>query len=478
MNKIEQAKKLARQIHKGQFRLNGESYYNHVERVFNKLYNAGVRDETVLISALLHNSLQYSDSPKSQIQKQFGPEVLFIIEQYKKLTEKTIKRNSPKNFNEKYIIQTFLNLAKDIRVLLIRLADRADNIESAFIFPLERRERAAERALYVYSPICRLMGGLNFTRTLEDEAFKILHPQQYFQIKKLIDKKKEKINKLFAESEEVLREILDERNINAKINHRIKHAYGIYRKSLLYISKGINPGKNFENILDVAAMRFVVNTVEECYIVEDILKQLWNEVSDSRDDYIRSPKPSGYQSLHNAFKVDRQLVIEVQIRTHEMHEISEFGKASHMFYKQRFYKMGDNIKEKFLDNISILKEINYWNIENKSASKEFEFTQFDKFVYVFTPKGDIIELPKGATVLDFAYSIHEDLGHSCSGCLINEKIAKLETQLKDGDLVEIRVSKNKKVPSPDWLDIAQTKRAKHFIKRALIKVSPSSTLQR
>ena len=462
MIKIEQAKKLAKQIHKGQFRLNGESYYNHVERVFNKLYNAGVRDETVLISALLHNSLQYSDNPKLQIQKHFGSEVLFITEQYKKLTEKTIKRNSPKNFNEKYIIQTFLNLAKDIRVLLIRLADRADNIESAFIFPLERRERVAERALYVYAPICRLIGGLNFTRTLEDEAFKILHPQKYFQIKKLIDKKKEKINKLFSESEEVLREILNERNINTKINHRIKHAYGIYRKSLLYLNKGVNPGKNFENILDIAAMRFIVNTVEECYIVEDILKQLWDEVFDSRDDYIRNPKPSGYQSLHNAFKVDKQLVIGVQIRTHEMHEMSEFGKASHMFYK-----LGDGIKEKFLDNVSILKEMNYWNMENEGKGKEFEFTQFDKFVYVFTPKGDIIELPKGATVLDFAYSIHEDLGHSCSGCLINEKIAKLDTRLKDGDQVEIRVSKNKKVPSPDWLDIAKTKRARHFIRRAL-----------
>ncbi len=213
-------------------------------------------------------------------------------------------------------------------------------------------------------------------------------------------------------------------------------------------------------VYDIAAMRVLVNTVEECYAVEGILKQIWDDSAGKRDDYITHPKPSGYKSLHNTFQVKPGFMLEIQIKTHQMHEENEFGVASHTFYKT-----GETLKKKMFANPNWLKEINFGI--NRAAIK---IDQFTDNVYVFTPKGDIKELPRGANLIDFAYYVHNDLGNSCIGGVVNGELQKLTYELQDGDRVEIKTSKNRKKPSPDWEDVVKTKRAKDEIRRSLKEV--------
>lgn len=215
------------------------------------------------------------------------------------------------------------------------------------------------------------------------------------------------------------------------------------------------------NILDIAGMRIIVDTIDECYLTEDIVNKIWSANDGDREDYIKKPKPSGYQSLHIIFAINKDMNLEVQIRTHKMHEENEFGNASHFFYK-----IGDKFKENVLENPNWLKEINYW--ENQSSFIDnSEITQFKDFVYTFTPKGDIIELPRGANIIDFAYAIHSRIGNNCIGGVVNGNIVKLDYEIKDGDRVEILTSNHNKKPSVDWEKTAKTKKAKGLIKKSL-----------
>lgn len=449
-NKLNLAQEIAKQIHENHKRVSGETYYNHAAKVASNLRKIGVNDETILILGYLHHAFDYSLEHKEKLLRNFGQDIVDLIEKYKKIRFSEIREISPKDINQKFIIQTFINLTKDMRLLILRLADKAANIVTAYALTKEYRIKGAERSLYLYAPICHLLGISTFAKILQNEAFKILYTRDYLRVKRYTENKVPQIHKFFNETETFLNAILKENGINSKIESRIKSYYSIYRKSL-------NKNKGIDQFHDLVGLRILVNTVEECYKAEDILNQLWEAIPGERDDYIQNIRPSGYRSIHNTYRVTSEFNLEVQIKTFEMHEENEHGLASHALYK-----IGEDFRKRIKDHPEILKELSY-----QQAHHNIPLKQFEQYVYVFTPKGDIIELPKGSNLIDFAYALHEDMGNSCVGGLINDQMQKLDRELKDGDRVQIKILSSKKMPSPDWLKFVKTQKARSEIRRAL-----------
>ncbi len=463
MQKIQKAKNFTKTLHSKDFRLSGENVYEHTLRVHNKLREAGVTDENILIAALLHQAPTYSNEILKEIDKNFGKEIESIVRSYNVLSHIKVAHEGTQGINEKYIIQTYLNLAKDLRVLLIRLADKADNIETAFALTRKHRKLVAERALYVYAPITRLLGLSILTKDLENGAFKVLYPKEHFLIENAIKERKPTIDKFFKGNIPVVRDLLREQGIKADLTYRIKHVYGIHRKAKHLANKELKKiGKDYSGVYDIAAMRVIVDTEENCYKAEALLCELWDHVVEVRDDYIKNPKPSGYRSIHNHHIVDNDMQIEIQIRTKEMHEINEYGPASHFYYK-----VGENLKKNLSKNPDWLKELANWREAQTKDEKDNSLEHFSDRVFAFTPKGDIIQLPKGATIIDFAYEVHTGVGNSCIGAAVNGEIEKLDYQIQNGDQIEIRTLSSKKKPSRDWLDFAKTSKARAHIRKTL-----------
>jgi GTP pyrophosphokinase len=336
--------------------------------------------------------------------------------------------------------------------------------------PKEKRLEITHKALNIYSPLSRLLGLSKLTYELENNAFKIINPGDFLRLEKLVSKKIVKVGQTVEETKGFLESLLSENNIKSKIAHRVKHLYGIYRKVSYKLSKGQDPGKNLENIFDLIAMRILVNTIEECYLTENLLKQIMDHLPEEHDDFIKVPRKTGYKSIHNTFKIAQNLNMEIQIKTHGMHLINEFGQSSHLLYK-----IGDKDKssqavaefKKYLqEDPNWFKDLNIWERE-KTTSDYKSSAPFSKNVYAFTPKGDIIELIKGATIIDFAYAVHTRIGNSCIGALVNGQMVKLDYQIEDGDIVEIKTLKSKTKPSSDWLKIAKTSRTRGHIRHAL-----------
>jgi GTP diphosphokinase / guanosine-3',5'-bis(diphosphate) 3'-diphosphatase len=456
---IEKARELAKKHHGGELRASGETLYQHLEKVYQKLVDAGITDEKVLAGALLHHLPGKLNQAIEIITNEIDAEVGELVKLYHNLAQMNIKTETPKNFNHNYIVQTYMNLAEDMRVLVIALANQCHNVETAFALPQEERLAVAEKTLFIYAPIAKMLGIGDFTVTLENESFKILNPGMYTKVQKALDAKSIKIQEFFNESVPVIKGFLLENGVESQITHRTKHIYSIYKKSERYLSKGVEVGEDFDSIYDIGAMRIIVQDVKEVYTVEDILKSLWDQIPHLRDDYIQKPRPTGYRSLHNTFKIGHGLNIEVQIRTKEMHEKSEYGLYSHLFYK-----IGEKFKKELLNNPNWVKDLNYFESYDRA-----KISHFANNVYAFTPKGDIVELPKGAKAVDFAYYVHTDIGNMCAGAKINGNIAKIDTLIKDGDVVEILVDKNKHEPSKDWLQTVGTKKAKWEILKELRK---------
>ena len=449
--RIDQAKYFAQSFHKSHTRVSGENYFDHIERVAQSLIDNMVEDENLIIITYLHHILDFKEGSQVELEKVFGKDIVKLLELYKSLSDSDVSDISPQN-NEKYILQAYLNLAKDPKILILRLADKTDSIKTAHLLEKEKAQKVAERALYIYAPICRLLGIISFVSDLEDGALKILNPGSYYKIKSYLDSMLPEIKLMLSDSRELVSEILEENNIRANVTTRIKHIYSIYRKS----QKPKNSSKLMD-IHDIVGMRILVNTVEECYIAENLLKQLWEEVPGERDDYILKPRPSGYRGIHDTFILTNKLNFEVQIKTFQMHEENEFGSASHTFYK-----IGEYLKKLMKTNPNILREINY-----TSSLESTKIDYFSRNVYVFTPNGDIIELRRGSNLIDFAYAIHDDVGNSCTGGNVNGRFEKLTYILQDGDKVEIKTSKSKKSPSADWLESVKSEKAKDSIRKAL-----------
>jgi GTP pyrophosphokinase len=363
-----------------------------------------------------------------------------------------------------------LYVAEDLRVAILKLADRLDNMRTLEYLPEEKRKRIALETYDVYAPLALRLGIFEWASELDDLSFKFLEPEKYREIEKEIKKRLEGIEEILPEIIEKIEKEIIKRNINLHaIQYRIKKPSSVYRK----LQK---KNFDFDQIYDLIAFRIIVSTVDECYLVLGILHSLFKPLLEEFDDYITYPKPNGYQSLHTTLLIAENKYAEFQIRTLEMHIKNEEGVAAYFAYAKfkdtKGYKKGLGAEELSEDEIRFIQELTKWkNINNANPEeflKELKTDVLQEKIYVFTPKGDVIELPRGSTVLDFAYKIHSEIGHHFAGAKVNNKIVPIDYEPKTGDVIEIITNKNRH-PSPDWLKIVKTYNAKKHIKSYLKK---------
>lgn len=433
-------------------RANGESYFDHSLKIKKYLEDIGIRDEIILASAILHGMKSANVIDDAEIKKEFGEEISSLTCQLDSISK--IRLNS-KIKNSQELHKLYIQLSSDIRVLLIRLADRIENMKTSEIFDNAKRLDLADKALSVYAPVSYACGIYSFTKEFQNEALKIIDPDVYSRINKWIKKRfdytREDLNQLKAEIEEHLRE----NNIEHKITYRTKSVYSVYQKINRKYPGDIEESK-INQISDLVGIRILVPSVDECYSVLAFLQKKWEMILEEYDDYIKNPKPNGYQTLQTAFALNKKVRCEVQIRTFEMHEKNEFGNASHFQYKYGRSRNNDAYWVKTLINMKD-------EILNKISNNKTNIGLFEDTIFVFTPKGDLITLPKGSTPVDFAYAVHTDIGNHCTGAKVNDRMTKLNSILKSGDSIEILTNKSSR-PSINWLRFVKTRIARQKIK--------------
>ncbi len=441
--------------HKGQKRKSGEPYIVHPLNVAKILADMNL-DSTTVIAGLLHDVLEDTDATYEEIKELFGKEVADIVEGVTKIGKfkfRNLEEAQAENFR-KLIIAT----AKDVRVIIVKLVDRLHNMRTLHYLPREKRIRIAKETLQIYAPIAHRLGMWEIKRELEDLAFKHLFPAEYEKVKNFVSQSLEDLEEYLKKFIiPKVKEELKKAGIEAQITYRPKHLYSIWQKT---IRKNIS----LEEVHDILGVRVIVNTVQECYMVLGIIHNLFTPVPGRFKDYISLPKPNLYQSLHTTVIGPKGRLVEFQIRTKEMHERAEKGIASHWAYKE-----GINVKEKDMELFSWLRELVEHIQGMKNPSEVLDSLKrelFSEEVFVFTPKGDLVVLPEGATPVDFAYHIHTEIGNHCAGAKVNGRLVPLNYRLKNGDVVEIITNPNKK-PSPDWLKFVVTSKAKNRIKHFL-----------
>ncbi len=448
---IEKAADYAAKVHDGQFRLSGEPYFEHPLNVAMILADLQL-DSNAIAAALLHDTVEDCGVLLDQIEQEFGADVAKLVDGVTKLGKITFKELSPEAKRGQELRQAenlrkmLIAMAEDLRVVFIKLADRLHNMETLSALSPEKRLSIAKETMEIYAPLADRLGIWEIKWQLEDLAFSYLDPKQYSQIARLVAAKRDTREAFIARVIDVLRNEFDKAGIKTEISGRAKHLYSIYQKMQKYAAQG----KEFNEIYDLLAIRVIVNTISECYAAIGVVHSLWHPIPGTFDDYIASPKPNGYQSLHTAVMCFGKTPLEVQVKTQEMHRISEYGVAAHWRYKE-----GASSDIHFEDKISWLRQLIDWHRELSGAQEFLDSVKTDIFqdqVFVFTPKGEIKDLPKGATPVDFAYRVHTELGHSTIGARVNGRLVPLTCTLKNGDVVEIITSKKGKGPSRDWLN--------------------------
>ncbi len=447
---IQKAFDFSQNAHSGQKRHSGEDYIIHPLKVAQILADFNLDYETIA-AALLHDTLEETKIKSEDIEKEFGPGIAFLVQSVTKLHR--VSYSGEKQYLENFNKMIFAT-AKDIRVVLIKLADRLHNMETLEYFTGDKEKTALE-TLEIYAPLASRLGMGEMKALLEDLAFPYVHPKEYLNVIK-ITQEQIKENKIYLEKiKPQVERILKENRITViAVSARAKHLYSLWKKLQKY-------ELNLERVYDLVALRIIVPDISACYEALGIVHKYWQPLPGRIKDYIALAKPNGYQSLHTTIFCDEGKITEFQIRTPEMHRNAELGVAAHWAYKER-----KNPVSKRLAWINQLKE---WQ-EQIISSKEFwENVKIDFFkdrIFVFTPKGDAIDLPENATPIDFAYALHSDIGDHCEQAKTNGKIIPLNHPLEDGDTVEIIVNKKKK-PSRDWLKIVKTSKARSKIKERL-----------
>jgi len=467
---IEHAYHFADWAHSGQTRLSGEPYITHPWNVALIVADMGLDDPSIA-AALLHDVVEDTEVEMATIVQEFGEEVARLVEGVTKLRRlqfHTFRQEQVENLRK-----VLVAMAQDVRVILIKLADRLHNLRTLDSLPEEKRKATALETLQIYAPIAHRLGIWRIKWELEDLAFKHLDPVAYRELARKVEKKRSERVHLIEKAIQQLQRALAEAGLEATVQGRPKHLWSIYQKMQ-------REGVDIDRIYDLIALRVIVNTEAECYLALGVVHKLWAPLPGMFTDYIAKPKPNGYQSLHTKVVGPDGEIMEVQIRTWEMHRNAEYGIAAHWRYKE----VGDEPQRKTdaLDQVlAWLRELMEMNRDIRDAS---EFTRsvigdlFRDQVFVFTPKGDVIDLPKGSTPIDFAYRIHTEIGHRCIGAKVNGKLVPLDYQLQTGDVVEIITSKHPKGPSPDWLRFVKTSLARNRIKRYLKEQSYAENLQR
>ncbi len=480
---VQRAYHVAEQAHRGQKRHSGEPYINHCIAVAGILADLKVPPE-VTAAGLLHDTVEDTDITLADIRREFGDTVKILVDGVTKLThlprvsrgDQHAENGTNGSESEEAVIEpallgrkedivsetlrkTFLAMGEDVRVVLIKLADRLHNMRTLSHMPVHKRRRIAQETLDIFAPLANRLGIWQIKWELEDLGFRHVNPEKYKEIAELLTEKRPDRESQLETIKEDLIKLLEKNNIRAEISGRPKHIYSIHKKMQ-------KKGKPFNMVHDVRAVRLIVPDVPSCYAALGVIHTTWRPIPGEFDDYIAAPKDNFYQSLHTAVIHDDKRPLEVQIRTNEMHLNAEYGIAAHWRYKEGAKHPDKNYEQR----INSLRSMMEWRTDVKDAAEFVESMRSDVFqdrVYIFTPRGDIIDMPAGSTPIDFAYHVHTDIGHRCRGARINGKLVPLYQELKTGDQVEILTAK-RGGPSRDWLNanlgLVRTQRARSKIK--------------
>jgi GTP pyrophosphokinase len=442
---IKAAYEFASQAHQGQTRKSGKPYLDHPLHTATTL--AGLRlDASTLAAALLHDVPEDCGLPLDEIEAKFGSEVSKLVDGVTKLNKVTSRAGAGEaegRLEAENLRKMLMAMAQDMRVVLIKLADRLHNMRTLGALPLEKRRAIARETLEIYAPLAHRLGIWKLKWQLEDLAFRYLEPNHYHHIARLVAGKRAERERFVAEVSQTLRQELDKVDIKAKVFGRPKHIYSIYQKMDRYAAQG----KEFGDIHDLFALRVVVNSVPDCYKALGEIHNFWHPVPEEFDDFIANPKDNGYRSLHTTVICQGTTPLEIQIRTREMHRVADYGVAAHWRYKEG--KTGDELSRE----VAWLRELDdREELEGEEFLESLKTDVLADRVFVYTPRGNIKDLPKGATPLDFAFRVHTDLGYRCIGAKVNGRLMPLSYTLKNGDVVEILAAKGDKGPSLDWLN--------------------------
>ena len=465
---VEKAYYFGKKAHEGQFRRSGEPYFIHPIAVAGILSDMELDIETI-VAGLLHDVVEDTEYTYEDIEKEFGKDVANLVDGVTKLGK--IKYQSKEETQSENLRKMFLAMAKDIRVILIKLADRLHNARTFKYLPPEKAKSKSIETLEIYGGIANRLGISMIKWELEDTALRYIDPDGYYDLVDKVAKKRSQREAYIKNIINILKQSFKDVGISCNVYGRPKHFYSIY-------SKMKNKHKNFEEIYDLTAVRIIVDTVKDCYAVLGMVHTMWKPMPGRFKDYIAMPKPNMYQSLHTTVIGPNGEPVEIQIRTKEMHNIAEYGIAAHWKYKEgNTQSMANNAEEK----LQWLRQMIEWEKDLKDPQEFMNALKDDVFnsqVYVFTPKGDVIELPAGSTPIDFAYRVHTNIGNRCVGAKIDGRIVPIDYKLQNGNIVEVLTSSNSNGPSRDWINIVKTPNAKSRIRQWFKKERREENIER
>ncbi|WP_101773078.1 RelA/SpoT family protein [Peptostreptococcus faecalis] len=466
--KVAKAYNLSKEAHKDQYRKSGEPYFIHPVAVANILADMQLDIDTIC-AGLLHDVVEDTNYKESEIEEMFGKDVAVLVDGVTKLGK--IKYMTKEESQSENLRKMFLAMAKDLRVILVKLADRLHNMRTLEYMDTEKAKYKAQETLDIYAGVAHRLGISKIKWELEDLSLRYLDADGYYALVKKVNKKREQREKYIKNIVDLLIKTFGDMDISCDVYGRPKHFYSIYKKMK-------TKHKDFDEIYDLIAVRVLVDSIKDCYAVLGVVHTLWKPIPGRFKDYIAMPKPNMYQSLHTTVVGPDGEPVEIQIRTHEMHNIAEYGIAAHWKYKEGITESDTSKVDERLQWLRLMME---WE---KDVTDPHEFLDalkddvFNAQVYVFTPQGEVIELPNGSTPIDFAYRIHSNVGNRCVGAKINNKIVPLEYQLENGEIVEIITSSNSPGPSLDWLGIVKTPNARNRIRQFFKKERREENIER
>lgn len=462
---IKNAYAFASKAHAGQLRLTGDDYMLHplnVALILTEIY----ADSQTLATALLHDVINFSDVTIEDVEEAFGKEIKELVDGISRINKLSLSADNDAlaSYHKKILV----GLSGDVRIIILKIADRLHNMRTLWAIPERKRKEKAKETLEILVPIAHRLGINHIKSELEDLCLKYYKPDVYNDILEKLSESRQELDKSVEEMMQSVSKILTDNNIPHEMKGRTKSVYSIYNK--------LNKGKSFNEIYDILALRYLVNTEAECYLALGLIHAKYKPVPKRFKDYIARPKSNGYQSLHTTvFGVDGKL-FEIQIRTYDMDKVAEYGFASHWSYKEHGVNKVNDMEQKLKSFRSII-ELNEQQVEGEEFVNTVKKEVFNSNnIYVYTPKGDVFELPLGSTPIDFAYRIHTSVGHQMIGAIVNGNIVPLDYKLKDGDIVKINTNKNSKGPSKEWINIAYTTSAKNKIKAFFSKIDKAELI--